>query len=221
MKLFVFDVEGTIFKTNYRIPHLELTSTVWHALAHALGSAALEEEIATHEKWENNDYNSYTEWLIDSIGMHMKYCLSQEAFEKIINSVDYNEGVIDFFELIDREKYIPVFISGGFQNLSQRAQIKLKVHHSFTACTYFFNEGLLSGYNLIPSDFNGKIDFVKLVCNEYGLSFDDWIFVGDGKNDVAIAKTAPLSFAINPHPDLLAVVDYEITSFMDLLAYIQ
>jgi len=50
----------------------------------------------------------------------------------------------------------------------------------------------------------------------------DWIFIGDGKNDEAIAKIAPKAFGINPHEKLKSVNNLvEISSFMDILPYLQ
>ena len=44
----------------------------------------------------------------------------------------------------------------------------------------------------------------------------DWIFIGDGKNDVEIAKLAPLSFGINAHEELAKIVTYNISSFEEI-----
>jgi phosphoserine phosphatase len=220
MKLLVCDVEGTIFKKAFSLPNLELNSTIWHTLAFLLGEKAIQQEILTHQKWADCEYKNYTEWLLESISIHMENGLTQDIFEKAINSAEYNSGVFDFFNNLDRNIYIPVLISGGFQNLSQRAQIDLKIFHSFTACTYYFRNGILTGYNLLPSDFNGKVGFLKLVLDEYGLTNDDLIFIGDGKNDIEIAKYAKISFGYDPHPSLQEVVHHVVYDFRDISNYL-
>ena len=49
----------------------------------------------------------------------------------------------------------------------------------------------------------------------------DWVFVGDGKNDVPIAKAAPRAFGITLHAKLKEVAGLvEINSFMELLPYL-
>jgi phosphoserine phosphatase len=108
-------------------------------------------------------------------------------------------------------------VSGGFRALAARAQRDLGVVHSFAACDYFFGEdGKLAGWNLLPCDFEGKLDFVSLMLREYGLAETDWVFVGDGANDVPVAEAAPLSVGYRPHAKLRAIVDHVIDDFSQL-----
>ena len=57
-KLLVCDVEGTIFKAQYKIDGTDFASTMWQPLAKSLGEAAIDEERETHRKWESNEYNN-------------------------------------------------------------------------------------------------------------------------------------------------------------------
>lgn len=217
MKLLVFDVEGTIFKTKIRLPNTKLDSTIWQAIANELGSEAIKEEIETHRKWETGIYSNYLEWMLDTIRIHKKYELSKTDFYRIINQAEYNEGVLEFFSWLNRDQFIPVLISGGFQNLSERAQKDLGIHHSFTACQYFFNnKEVLESFNLLPCDFLGKVSFIEILLEEYKISDRDWIFVGDGINDIEIAKKAPLSFGFNPHQELAKYVNYIISDCTEI-----
>lgn len=216
MKLLVFDVEGTIFKADYKIEGTDYASTMWQPLAHVLGEAAIAEEKETHVKWESKGYDNYLKWVEESIGIHKKYSLKKETFYELIENADYNVGVVEFFKNLDRDKYIPVLVSGGFQELIRRAQIELGIDYGFGACEYYFDdEGYLDHYNLQPTDFNGKFNFIKLLFSQFNINNEkDWVFIGDGKNDVDIAKKAPLAFGINTHPELLKVDGIiEIESF--------
>ena len=76
----------------------------------------------------------------------------------------------------------------------------------------------LKSYNLLPCDFEGKIDFIRLMLREYKLNDSDWIFVGDGANDVHIAKEAPVSIGYNPHAELRSVVTKSVDKFSDILS---
>lgn len=117
-----------------------------------------------------------------------------------------------------------MLISGGFQNLIRRAEKELDIEYGFGACEYFFSEidGSLEYFNIQPCDFRGKIKFLNAVLDDRKLNIErDWVFVGDGKNDVHIAKKAPKAFCINPHNDLKAVDGIiEISSFTELLPYL-
>jgi len=222
MKLIVFDVEGTLFQTLIRLPGAEIDSTIWQGIAHRLGDRAIKEEVATHGKWGRGEYRNYMEWMKDTILIHKKYGLTGAMFRELIDSAAYNPNLADAIRRLDRTKYEPVLISGGFRELAARAQRDFGIIHAFAGCEYFFGcDDLLCAFNLLPCDFHGKIDFIHLMLREYGLDAKkDWIFVGDGLNDVPIAKEAPLSFGYRPRAGLREVVTHVIEDFADLNTFL-
>lgn len=217
MKLLVLDVEGTLFKTKVRLPGTQINSTMWQGIASALGPDAIAEEVRTHERWHRGEYATYLHWVRDTILIHRKYGLTKSLLEQLVASAEYNENVAQALSQIDRTAFEPVLISGGFRELARRAQLDLNIHHAFAACEYLFGrEARLRSFNLLPCDFEGKLDFIRLLLREYKLSNDDWVFLGDGLNDVPIAKTAPVSVAYAAHPELRAVSDFDIDDFLEL-----
>ena len=62
----------------------------------------------------------------------------------------------------------------------------------------------------MPADYEGKLDFMKLIMKEHGLTKEECAFVGDGKNDVPFAKAVGLSIAFNGTPELQEVCTYSI-----------
>jgi len=219
VKLLVCDVEGTIFQAKYKINGTEYASTMWQPLAHSLGDEAIAEELETHRKWDNKGYKNYLEWVKATFEIHKKHNLHKDAFNKLINNAEYNTGVVEFFEKLDRSKYVPILVSGGFVELIERAQKDLGIEYGAAACKYFFddNSGLLSRCSLEPYDFDGKYDYVQAKFNVYGLDPDsDWVFIGDGKNDVDIANLAPLSFGINAHAELAKIVNHNVSNFNEI-----
>ncbi len=215
-KLLVCDVEGTIFQAKYKIDGTDYASTMWQPLAEALGPAAIEEELATHIKWENKEYDNYIDWVEATVKIHRKYGLRRDVFYSLINGAEYVDGVVEFFENLDRDVYVPVLVSGGFEELIKRAMIELNINYGYGACEYFFDEhdGKLSGFKLKPCDFEDKYHHVEKLFKRYKVHpKKDWVFVGDGKNDVHIARRAPLSFGINTHPELAKIVSHNFISF--------
>ncbi|HEV8721569.1 MAG TPA: HAD family hydrolase [Candidatus Binatia bacterium] len=181
MKLLVVDLEGTIFRTDIRLPGTSISSTIWQGIANALGPEAIKEEVATHERWARKQYRSYIHWMEDTIAIHIKYGLTEEIFDRLISSAEYNDAVPVTLAKLDRTRYEPVIVSGGFRELARRAQSDLSIRHAFCACEYIFGEdSKLKFYNLLPCDFEGKIDFIRLMLREYKLTESDWVFVGDG-----------------------------------------
>lgn len=172
----------------------------------------------THEQWENGTYKTYIEWMKDTIRIHREYGLTRDQFEAIISAAEYNNGVYETFKQIDRGIYVPIMVTGGFRELTARAQLDHRIEHCFAACEYLFgdNEDLV-GWNLLPCDFAGKKDFIDLTLRDYGLSESDWLFVCDGRNDIPVAEVAPISVGYRPHAELAAEVDYVIHEFSELL----
>ncbi len=218
MKLLVLDVEGTLFRAEIRLPGASFYSTIWQAIAKELGPEAAAEELQTQEKWKNGHYLSYIDWMKDTISIHIRHGLSKDVFERLISSAKYNPHVLKTLTTVDRRKYEMVLVSGGFRELVLRAQRRLKIIHGLAACEYSFSKyGKLVNYNLIPCDFRGKIVFIRLMLHEYGLDQKDWIFVGDGPNDVQVARVAPISVGYRPHKKLRRVVTYTINDFAELI----
>lgn len=218
MKLLVCDVEGTIFKAKYRIKGTEYASTMWQPLAQRLGEAAIAAEIETHRKWENNEYSNYIEWVEDTVEIHKHHKLHKDTFNSLINEAEYIDGVVDFFNELDRSKYVPVLVSGGFQELVRRAQKELNIKYGYGACEYEFDidTGYLSSHTMTPCDFEGKYQYVNALFAIYNLNPNkDWVFIGDGKNDIHIANKAPISYGINPHPELAKIVDFKTACFKE------
>ena len=217
MKLLVLDVEGTLFQTTTRLEGTEYNSTIWQEIASRLGPNAIHEEVETHKRWNNNAYKGYIEWMRDTIAIHIRYGLSQNMFFDIIDKAVYSSNVVETLLRVDRSKYELLLISGGFRELAARAQKDIGIHHCFAASEYIFDEkGTLASYNLLPCDFEGKIDFIKLMLREYKLGENDWLFIGDGANDVPIARYSPISIGFQPHPKLKDVSTYNIEDFKEL-----
>jgi phosphoserine phosphatase len=139
-------------------------------------------------------------------------------FTDLIDGAEYNAGVAETLAAIDRSEYELVLVSGGFRELARRAQLDFTIQHAFAACEYMFDHsGRLAAFNLLPCDFHGKIDFIRLMLREYALTDTDWVFVGDGTNDVPIAQCASVSIAYGSNPALKAVTTFQVDHFRELL----
>jgi phosphoserine phosphatase len=229
VKLIFFDMEGTIFKSLVVNKHGygNTSPGLWHLIAEHLGDKALEEENETKQKWNSGGYSGYVEWMEDTIMIHKKYGLKKEFFDNVMNLFEYHEGVREVFNELKRKGYKTVLVSGGFKAQADKAQTDLKIDHAFTACEYFWdNDGNLAHWNLLPCDYAGKLDFMELLMKEYGLTSQECAFVGDGKNDVFLAKEVGLSIAFNGAEELQEVCTHSINQpegkedFREILKYL-
>lgn len=211
LKLIFFDMEGTIFKKAVPLNKTNVAPSAWYLIAEGLGPEALKEEKKTQDKSNNGKYSGYIEWMEETIMIHKKYRLTREIFFKVIDSIDYNNGVKEVFSKINNKNIPTCLISGGFKNQADKAVRDLKIKHSFIACEYFWDkDGLLYHWNLLPGDNQGKLAFMKMLIAEYGISNANCAFVGDGDNDVTIAKEVGISIAFNAQEKLRQVATYSI-----------
>ena len=72
--------------------------------------------------------------------------------------------MVGFFHNLDRNKYIPIFISGGFQELIEKAQSELLgndgervISHGFAACKYIWDsDGKLIAWHLLHNSYHSR-----------------------------------------------------------------
>ena len=211
IKLILFDMEGTLFKKVIKDSKGNTSPSAWTLIAKHLGEKAYEEEEATKDKWSNGKYAGYVEWMEETIEIHKKYGLTKSLFENIINSVKYHKGVKETFKELRKRGYKTVLISGGFKANADRAQKDLKIDHSFAACEYFWKKnGKILHWNLLPCDYEGKVEFVKLIMAEHGISPEECAFVGDGRSDVHLAKEVRMGISFNGAKELQRVSKHSI-----------
>jgi homotetrameric cytidine deaminase len=129
-----------------------------------------------------------------------------------MDSVHETPGVREAVASFHTHGAITAIISGAFKELADRMQRVLKVHHSLSGCEYFFDPatGLLEHWNLMPSDYEGKVDFMKLIMKEYQIRPSQCAFIGDGMNDVCLAQEVGISIAFNAQPELREICTYII-----------
>ena len=211
IKLIFFDMEGTIFRKVVETVKGNIAPSAWVSIARELGPTALAEEKKTRDKWNNKEYAGYVEWMEETIKIYQEYGLKKDFFEKVIYAIKYHTGVKETFEQLRKKGFRTAIISGGFKAQSDRAQKDLKIDHAFTACELFWDKkGHILHWNLLPCDYEGKIDFMKLIMKEHGLTSEECAFIGDGKNDIHLAKVVELSIAFNGALELQKVCTHSI-----------
>jgi phosphoserine phosphatase len=223
IQLLFLDMEGTLLAAQAVVvgpDHAHHTS-LWTRIFSELGSGAQRDNVAMIERWDGGGYRSYMDWVDDSLVAMRRHGLTQRHFEALADETPYNPGVRETLEQIHARGIRTAIVSGGFIAQARRAQIDLRIHHAYAATDLFWDsEGKLIHWNIYPSDFEGKIDFVRLMMREYHLEPEECAFIGDGANDVPIASSIGTSVAYNGHPALRAVAAHSISDFEQLLAII-
>lgn len=210
-KIWFFDMEGTILQKNYALDNGKVAPSAWTVLAKMLGEECYLEEEKTKDKWLNGEYNGYLDWMKDTVLIHKKHGLTELQLKKLVDSSKFIDGCEELFKWLKGHNVITVLITGGFKELADKVQRLLKIDHALSGCEYFFDEhGNLEFYNLLPSDNEGKLSFMKQVLHEHGLTKADSVFIGDGKNDIYLAKEAGISIAFNAQHELKEITNFKV-----------
>lgn len=224
LELIFFDMEGTLFSKDHAqdADRKEFGfHSLWSRLMHALGPEAVREDQGTVRKWMSGGYRSYVQWCDETLGILKNHGLTESVFQEAMAQVSLNEGVEETLDALNRKGIKTAIVSGGFMAQARQAQQRLRINHSFAAADLFWDEsGRLDHWNIFPSDFKGKVDFVNLIRREYDLPREACGFVGDGGNDIYVAQEVGVSFAYRAEPDLEAVSTHSIDSFQEILSYL-
>jgi phosphoserine phosphatase len=205
LKLAVFDLEGTIFRNSYGDQDYP---SLWAALCHHCGPDACRKDEANRAKFYQGGYSGYSEWVIDTLRIHRDHGLSQTSLASLVNAAVYFPGVRETFEELRSRGITIAVISGGLKALADRVALDYKIEHSFAAAEYFWNaDGTIAHWNVMPTDFGHKRSVLEILCRDLGIAAAECLFVGDGRNDRAVAGYCALSIGFNPHDELRRDVD--------------
>jgi phosphoserine phosphatase len=220
IKLFFLDLEGTLFnKQHIDRPHGH-NHSLWARIFHELGPEALAADNVHIEEFERGEIN-YIQWCERSLRAMQTHGLTKQLLEHIMQQIQYNNGVAETIAALHAKGIRTAIISGGFMEQAKRAQLDLRIQHAFAAVEIYWNaDGSMAFWNIFPSDYQAKADYVELLRRECGFSKEECAFIGDGKNDVPIASHVGLSFAYNAHPALQEKTTHSITDFQDILKYL-
>lgn len=210
-KIWFFDMEGTLLKKEYSLDNGKVAPSAWTVLAKRLGESCYKEEEVTKDKWLNGEYNGYLDWMADTVEIHKRYGLHKRHIDQLTHDATLHDGAEQLFEWLKEHNAITVLITGGFKALADKVQRRLCINHAFSGCEYFYDEsGYIAFANLLPSDHRGKASFMKQVIEEHGVTPNDCVFVGDGMNDVFLAREVGISIAFNAQPQLKEVSTFQI-----------
>lgn len=202
IKLVVFDQDGVLYNVGSKEKPSKGLST-WQQIAEAIG--ALKEDNQLYKRWSRGEFSSYLEWMEASVKMHQNQGLTKEKYFSVINNLPYTPYAKETIAELKKRGYLTAIISGGYHAQAIRAKKELELDYVFAACEYIFDKEKLRDWVLIPCGYYGKVEFLKALIKGLGLSLEQCAAVGDGFNDVPLAKKVGLSIAFNAGEELKKV----------------
>lgn len=219
-KIVFFDMEGTLFAKANHLDDGIVAPSAWTLLAERLGPDCLREENESKVRWLGGGYSGYLEWMRDTVEIHRRHGLRREVFDEVLGAVQVMPGAMEALARIHSWGTVSVLVTGGFKALADKLQKELGIHHAFSSCEHFFaDNGEMTHANLLPADEMGKVDLMRLICREYRVETCDCAFVGDGMNDVHLAREVGFSVAFNAQPALVAASTCSVVQVADAVDF--
>lgn len=211
-KIVFFDLEGTLLQINSAVNSGIVAPSAWAMIALALGEDCYRAEERSQLKWASGGYPTYIDWMIDTVALHRAYGLNKQMYDSVIEQTSFVPGASRAVEYMRSRGARVAIVTGSLKGFADKAQRHLRADHAFYGCEYFFDPetGLIEHCNLLPSDNEGKAGFMQVLIDEYGLSSQHCAFVGDGRNDVFLARKAGFSVAFNAQHELEEVASVSV-----------
>jgi phosphoserine phosphatase len=207
IKLIVFDMDNVLFDVGYFENHEAVAASTWGVIWGALKAQKEEKEL--HEKWATGGHKNYVHWEGDTLSVYKKYGLTQKMFDEIINNLPLMKGAKETLKTLKEKGYSTAIISGSFQELGMRAHKELGIDFIITACSLVFDKnGNLTDWALLPSDYEGKVHFFNALISSLNIKPEECALIGDGVNDIPLARVVGLSIAFNAREELKKHCDF-------------
>ena len=151
--------------------------------------------------------------------------LTRQEFEqtivRLIEKITWKSGAVEILKILSKEPFMLVFVSSGLEDAAKIAckAVGLTSAH-FIACHLDFSkEDIILGPYCVTGDTQKGI-VVRLIAHKGG--FNKVISIGHGKGDIHLIKngTEGFRFSLRDDPEAMAVADYTLENWQDLLNYI-
>lgn len=210
-KLIVFDMEGTIFKNEFKGINEDSAHTAWEMISNYLGEEAIIFQNETYNQWQN-DKISYMTWMEETAKMHKEENLDYSFYNKIINYIPYRNGFDEFMSKVNNKNIKTAIITGGLKSQAERVKKDYNIDYIFASGEYYWNDdGYIRNWNILPTGHYGKPLCVKQLAQSLNINTENICFVGDGKNDIPVVEYVQgKTFAINGCRELNEKSDIQI-----------
>lgn len=193
MKAVIFDFDGTLTKTKKG-------SNCWYEIWKYLDD--LDYDNFLYDLYNRKEINE-AEWFKLIIERYKERDLKREDLTKIAKNIELIAGINETFEFL-RKNNIKIFIlSGGIRQIIEDTLLKANALHfieKIEAYDLIFDKNgkLLNLKKPELHNLENKQECVELIKQQYNLSANEILFVGNGGNDESIYKSGVDTLCINP-----------------------
>ena len=210
----LIDVEG------YNENGKKVAISTWNAVFDQAGIYHEHERLK--ELFIKGDFPSYIEWTDEACRVLQKQGLTRDKFMEIINGRPLMEGAKETLQELKKRGYKTAVITGSFKALAERVKGLLDLDYIIAHCKLIFDEnGNLKEWQLIPCDFEGKVEYFNKKARDLNLEPSECAYIGDEVNDIPIFGKAGLGIAFNCHKEEVKKAAHIVIDKKDLREALQ
>jgi len=171
-------------------------ASTWHAVFESIG--ILEEHQRLKERFQAGEFPSYMEWTDEACKVLQTHGLTKRKFIQAINQRSLMKGAREVVTELKKRGFKTAVITGSFGVLAERVQKELGIDDAVAHCNLLFDSaGRLKSWELLPCDYEGKVDAFLQMAEKDGIEPSECVYVGDEVNDIPIFQKVGLSVAFN------------------------
>ena len=125
--------------------------------------------------------------------------ISIDEINKKMDTLPFNPGAVETATKLKQMGYKTAIITGGFDVIALKVKEKINADYAFYN-TLEVEDGKLTGEVTGPLVTQDKVDVLKDLIQELGITLDECAAVGDGANDLEMIKNVKLGIAFNAKP---------------------
>lgn len=178
VQLFIFDMDGTLFEGE----------NFWLDLHKEYGTG--KDAYDFFKKNRGEDYKKVFKIMSEK---YWKNISAEKYFSLVINR-KYNDSVVSLHGFVKSLGIKTALISSGPMDLAKRAQADLDIDYIY-ANQLIIWKNRFTGECVVNVDDKKKYQIANDLRNKLGLSWSTVGLIGDGENDIEIAKSVGLSIS--------------------------
>lgn len=135
--------------------------------------------------------------------------ITTAEIDEVMQNISLNPGAEETAAELKKQGYKIAIITGSFDVIAYK--IKERINADYAFCNILEAEnGILTGEVSGPLITQDKVDVLRQLVDEIGITLDECVAIGDGANDLEMIKNAKIGIAYNAKPILREHADYEI-----------
>ena len=135
--------------------------------------------------------------------------ISTSDIDEAMVKISLNPGAVETATELKKQGYKIAIITGSFDVIALKVKELINADYAFYN-TLEVDDGKLTGEVSGPLITQNKVDVLRQLVDEIGITLDECATIGDGANDLEMIKNAKIGIAYNAKPILKENADVQI-----------